>query len=361
MRVLLIPQRFAPSTGGVETHVREIARRLPALGIETSVLTADETGELPTEEQIDGVTVRRVRGWPAGRDLLIARGLPAAIKAIDPDVVHVHSYQTFIPPIALAAAMRQHRPTILTFHSGGHSSGIRSAIRPLQTLALSPLLRSTTQLIGVSRFEAGLFARRLGLPAGRIQVIPNGSDLPAPSADVVQDPHLILSTGRLEAYKGHRRVVSAFAELAATDPLVRLKILGGGPDRDAILAHAAKLGVADRVEIESIPGSDRQRYVDQIAAAACIVLLSEYEAHPIGAWEAVRLGSPIVANDAAGLGELVEEGFAVGVAPDAVPSVVADAIRTAIATGPRTGVVLPSWDDVTKQLAEVYERVARRS
>jgi glycosyltransferase involved in cell wall biosynthesis len=361
LRVLLVAQRFAPSTGGVETHVLELARRLPRHGIEVSVLTADESGDLPAEEVIDGVPVRRVRGRPKGRDWLIAPGLPGAIRAVDADIVHVHSYQTFVPPVALATSLASRRKTLLTFHSGGHSSGWRSAIRPLQTLALSPLLRHADALIGVSRFEAELFARRLRLPTRRVQVIPNGSDLPSPSAGVQTVPGLIVSTGRLETYKGHGPVIEAVARLAAQDPAIRLKILGSGPDEASLRARAERLGIADRVTIESIPGTQRQRYVDQIAAAECVVILSAYEAHSIGAWETARLGRPLVVTQSTGLAELVESGHAVGVAPGASPSVVAAAIRDAIAAGPRTGVVLPTWDDVAARTAALYRELMQRN
>jgi glycosyltransferase involved in cell wall biosynthesis len=358
MRVLLVAQRFAPSTGGVETHVRELAARLPQYGIEVSVLTADETGRLPSEEIIDGVLVRRVKGWPTGRDWLLAPRLPGAIRAADADVIHIHSYQTLVPPVALATSLATHRRTILTFHSGGHSSGWRSSVRPIQTLAMSPLLRSADALIGVSRFEADLFARRLRVPSRRVQVIPNGSDLPSPSNSVTTVPGLIVSTGRLETYKGHRLAIDAVAILAADDPSIRLKILGSGPDETALIERAEQLGIADRISIESIPGTQRQRYVDQIAAAACVVILSAYEAHSIGAWETAALGRPLVVTDSTGLGELVDADVAVGVAPGSSPADVVAAIRRAIEIGPRTDVTLPTWDEVAARIVSVYRTVS---
>jgi glycosyltransferase involved in cell wall biosynthesis len=358
MRALLVSPRFSPSTGGVESHVRELAARLPALGVDVAVLTTDPSGQLPTEESIDGVDVRRVRAWPPGRDWLAAPGLVGRIRAADADVVHIHSYQTFVAPLALAASLSSGRPTVLTFHSGGHSAGYRNAIRPIQTVALSPLLRRADALIAVSRFEAGVFAGRLRIPARRIQVIPNGSDLPAPSVGVRVEPGLIVSVGRLERYKGHERAVAALPALVERDPEAHLVLLGAGPDEATIRAAAARAGMTDRVAFESIPGADRQAYADRLASATCILALSDYEAQGIAAWEAAALGRPLVVTDATALGELVEVGAAIGVGLGDDGASIAEAIERAIAAGAPNPPAPMTWDACAAAVREVYRSVA---
>jgi glycosyltransferase involved in cell wall biosynthesis len=362
MRVLMVAPRFAPSTGGVETHVREVSRRLLADGVEVEVLTTDHRGDLPAHATVDGVPVTRVRARPAGRDWAIATAIASEVRASDADVIHHHSYQTLVTPISLAAARTTGRPLVVTFHSGGHSSGLRRAVRPAQTLGLAPWLRGAAALIAVSRFEAELFAHRLRIPVSRIRVIPNGSDLPAPSPDVRVDANLVISLGRLERYKGHERAVEALALLARDEPAVRLLILGGGPDEAAIRATAERLGVADRVEIRSIPGSERQAFADTLASAACVVVLSGYESHGIGAWEAVAVGRPVVALDATALHELVEADAATGVAPDAGAGAIADAVRSARARAVARSegaapIHVPTWDDCAAAVRAVYAEV----
>ena len=122
LRVLQVTPRYAPSVGGVETHVREVARRLPARNVETAVLTPDPSGSLPAHEVLDGVTVHRVDARPRGRDYMFAPGLCGAIRDGGWDLVHVQSYHTLVAPIAMAAAARARIPYVLTFHAGSHSS-----------------------------------------------------------------------------------------------------------------------------------------------------------------------------------------------------------------------------------------------
>src|SRR5439155_19847163 len=64
LRVAMVTPRYHPVTGGVETHVHEVATRLAARGVEVTVLTADSSGRLPACERLDGVLVRRRRAWP---------------------------------------------------------------------------------------------------------------------------------------------------------------------------------------------------------------------------------------------------------------------------------------------------------
>jgi glycosyltransferase involved in cell wall biosynthesis len=362
MRVLLVAPRYAPSTGGVETHVREIARRLPGLGIDAQVLTTDATGLLPAEDEIDGVRVRRVRAWPTGRDWLAAPGLAPAIRAARPDLVHVHSFQTLVAPVAMAVAAAGRVPALLTAHSGGRRAGIGRALPAIQLTLLAPFLRRPGAVLAVSAFESRLLARRLRIPARSIPVVPNGADLPAADPSVVVDPDLLVSIGRLEPYKGHERAIHALAARRGRGLASRLLVLGAGPDRDRLLGVAAELGVADRVEITALPGDARHALADRLASAACVLVLSAYESQGIAAWEALGLRRPLVVADGSALAELVAAGAAEGVPIDrragdaALDAQTIDAaIDRAIATRTdRPRVHVPTWDGTALRLAALY-------
>ena len=61
-------------------------------------------------EVMDGVPVRRVRGWPSGWDLRWAPGVASVIWDGDWDIVHLQGIHTLVAPIAMAAARRAHWP-----------------------------------------------------------------------------------------------------------------------------------------------------------------------------------------------------------------------------------------------------------
>src|SRR5262245_29959525 len=98
LRILFVTPRYAPLVGGVETHTAEVAKRLAAGGAEVTVLTTDPGGRLPGAQTIEGVSIRRVRAWPAALDLYVAPGIYRAI-AQHPgrwDLVHCQGYHTFV-------------------------------------------------------------------------------------------------------------------------------------------------------------------------------------------------------------------------------------------------------------------------
>src|SRR5690242_16353310 len=105
-RVLFVTPRYFPYIGGVENHVYQVASRLVRVGVDTTVLTTDHTGQLPAAERVQGIKVRRVRAWPAKEDYYFAPDIYRIITQERWDIVHVQSYHTFVAPIAMLAAWR---------------------------------------------------------------------------------------------------------------------------------------------------------------------------------------------------------------------------------------------------------------
>jgi glycosyltransferase involved in cell wall biosynthesis len=358
MRILMVTARYQPFIGGIETHVREVGWRMAAAGHQVTVVTTDPTGALAETQWLDGMSVVRVKAWPRGRDYFISPGVFAAISRHRAwDIIHFQGYNTFVAPIGMAAAIRHQIPFVLTFHSGGHSSSLRNALRGLQALLLAPAIARARRLIAVSEFEADLFSRRLRLDRQRFTVVPNGASLPALAAPLSAGRQpLILSVGRLERYKGHQRVLAAFGELLARRPEARLQIVGSGPYERNLRTLIRALGIEERVKIGAIGAADRQLLTQLFMQAGLVVLLSEYEAHPVSVMEALSLGCRVLVSDTSGLSELARKGLCRAVPLNATPSAVAAAMAEELAAPPqRANVDLPDWDACTRALLDIYE------
>jgi glycosyltransferase involved in cell wall biosynthesis len=257
------------------------------------------------------------------------------------------------------AATRAGLPFVVTFHGGGHSSRLRHLLRPAQRAALRPLLARARRLVAVADFEVELYAHELRLPRDRFVVIPNGADLPRPAGlPPAQDGILIASVGRLERYKGHHRAIAALPHLLELEPRARLWIAGSGPYERRLRRLAKRCGVADRVEIRAVPGEDRDAMAAALAQASLVLLLSEFETHPIGALEARALDRPLLVADTSGLHALAERGDARAVPLDASPREVAAAmlrqLRDPIAAPPPKAF---TWDDCASELEALYRTV----
>jgi len=361
MRILMVAARCYPFMGGTETHIREVGPRLVARGHTVDVLTTDPSGELPVEEEVHGMRVQRVPAWPRERDFYVAPGIYTTIRRGAWDLIHFQGYSSFVAPIGLLAAARGDLPFILTFHSGGHSSRLRNAMRGTQHALLRPLVARAARLIGVSEFEADFFSARMGVPRERFVVIPNGAEMPAASPGVKVDHHLIVSGGRLERYKGHHRAIAALPELIRRVPDARLHILGAGPYEGKLRRLVATLGLEERITIAAIPGSERQRMADLLASAGLFVLFSEYEAHPVAVMEALSLRRPVLVSDTSGLRELADKGLCRAIARHACPRDLAAAMAEEL-QAPRQipDLALPDWDACAQALIDVYGDVSSK-
>jgi glycosyltransferase involved in cell wall biosynthesis len=325
-------------------------------GAEVVILTAERDRHLVGEQREGPVRVRRIRAFPAARDYLLAPGLPAAIRAERPALVHCQSYHTFVPPLAMLTALRAGIPYVVTLHSGGHSSAFRRRIRPIQAVLLRPLLLRAAAIVSVSVFEAELFAGRLRVPRGLFTVIPSGVELPAQTAPVVPplEP-FILSIGRLETYKGHHRAVEALPALRRARPGLRLRIVGSGPVEQELRRRASRLGVADAVEIGPVGTGRREELATLIRRAAAVVMLSDYESQGLSVQEALALGRPVLMNDGTALGELINHPNVRPVDRHADAAGVTEALLALLDTAPLPAPAMPTWDDCAAALEALYE------
>jgi glycosyltransferase involved in cell wall biosynthesis len=355
VRLLIATARMTPLTGGIETHVREVSRRLVSRGFDVTVVTTDLTGTLPVDEVLDGVRIHRTPASPSDRDLYWSPGLLRYVNRSSWDLVHVQGIHTLVPLAAMFAAAVRGTPFVVTFHTGGHASVLRQRLRAAQWLALVPLLRRASRLIGVSRFEADLFRRLPGIDPGCVEVIPNGAEpLPLLAGPTAVDRDSVVAVGRLERYKGHQHLIAAMPHLVRRRPGAQLKIVGKGPFEEELRQLAVDLGVGDRVSISSIAPDDRAAMARLVAGAGVVALMSEYEAHPIAVLEAVALGRRVVGTDLAGLGELADDGLIRGVPANITPDALAAVLDEELDASPRESVSLPTWDDCTDRLAAVY-------
>jgi glycosyltransferase involved in cell wall biosynthesis len=146
----------------------------------------------------------------------------------------------------------------------------------------------------------------LGVPAGRVEVIPVGID-PAqftpPPAGQQRDPDSILViTSADVALKGLVHLLEALAKLRTERP-VRLTVVGtarpGGPAEAAL----DRLALHDAVRFTGpVPGPE---LIGLLQRAAVVAIPSLYEGFSLPAVEAMACATPLVTTDAGALPEVV--------------------------------------------------------
>lgn len=362
-RVLMVTPRSPLAQGGVERHVMEVSRRMAASGVHVEVLCTDPELRKAQTETRDGVRIRTVRAWPRGRDWYFAPRIWREMGRERWDLVHVQSYHTLVAPLAMLRALTLRVPYVVTFHGGGHSSELRNRSRGAQMRLLRPLLRRAARLVAVARFEVDEYGAALGVPPERFALIPNGTDLSLSDADLATaDPEVptLASIGRLERYKGHHRVLAAFPQVLEREPEARLLIVGKGPYEDELRRQAEELGVAERVEITSVPSDDPKGMATLLGRVSLVVLMSEFETHPLVALEAAAARRRLLVADAGGLSEIAADGFARGIPLDSSPEQIAAAAIEELARPlPQRSPSLASWDECAAALLDLYGSILR--
>jgi len=362
-RVLMVTPRSPLSQGGVERHVMEVSRRLAAAGAQVEVLCSDPDPAGVGTETRDGVAIRTVRAWPRGRDYYFAPRLWSEMAKEDWDLVHVQSYHTLVAPLAMLRALRSGIPYVVTFHGGGHSSELRNRARGTQMRLLRPLLRRAARLVAVARFEVEQYGAALGVPPERFALIPNGTDLSFSDADLASaepETPTLASIGRLEHYKGHHRVLEAFPLVLEREPRARLLIVGKGPYEEELRRQAEALGLDGRVEITSVPAGDPRGMAMLLGQVSLVVLMSEFETHPLVALEAAAARRRLLVADAGGLAELAADGFGRAIPLSSTPEQIAEAAIEELAKPqPQRSPQLASWDECAAALLDLYGSILR--
>ncbi len=367
LRVLTVTPLSPLSQGGVERHVMEVTKRLAAAGAQVEVLCTEPGGPPLREEVRDGVTIRTVRSWPADRDWCLAPRLWREMNRQRWDVVHVQSYHTLVAPLAMLRALTLGIPYVVTFHGGGHSSEVRNRARRLQRRLLRPLLKRARRLVAVARFEIETYGAELKLPAEKFALVPNGTDLAfsttdgeAGTAPAESNGHPTIATiGRLERYKGHHRVIAAFPHVLEREPEAQLIVVGTGPYEADLRKQAAELGIESSVEFTSTPPDQPAAMAELLRRVSLVVLLSDFETHPLVALEAAAAGRRLLVADASGLGELAADGFARAIPPDESPAEVGRAVLEELdQPPPENRPRLTSWDECAAELLTLYRSLA---
>jgi glycosyltransferase involved in cell wall biosynthesis len=236
--------------GGAEQQLRLLLRHLP---VSCDVVTLTNPGPVAEGLTADGVRVVHL-GMTGNRDLTALPRLVRLIRAGGYDLVHTHLYRACVYG-RLAARVAGVRAVVATEHSLGDSQmeGRRLTAGVRALYLASERLGSTT--VAVSSAVAHRL-KHWGVPAPRIEVVPNGIELDRFRFDqdrrartrrrlgLPQDAFVVGGVGRLTRGKRFDVLVHALTRLPEDHWLL---LVGGGPDEHLLRRTAHEAGVSGRV------------------------------------------------------------------------------------------------------------------
>jgi glycosyltransferase involved in cell wall biosynthesis len=262
------------------------------------------------------------------------REIFSLLRSKKPDLVHVHNTFLMISPSVYAACREAQIPVVQTLHNyrllcpaatffrGGHvcqeclahsvwrgimrgcyrdSRAATSAVATMLTVHRwrHAWTRRVDRFIALSEFSRQKFIEG-GIPAEKIAVKPNF---------VCADPRgrtrrgeYVLSVGRLSPEKGVATLLAAWRRLRLRIPLL---IIGSGPQRPVLEAHAKQMGLS---VVRFLGQLSRAEVMEAMKRARCLAFTSEwYENFPMTIVEAFACGVPVICSRLGAMQEIVAD------------------------------------------------------
>jgi glycosyltransferase involved in cell wall biosynthesis len=272
---------------------------------------------------------------------------------------------------AIAAKRASNAALVSTFFSSelNWSGPLRKTFAPL----IERIVKNSDAVTVISRYTGDVLRKYVPgvdsviIPFGAAAVsrsVPTG--VPTRSA---ADDFELLFIGRLVRRKGIDVLLRSIALLNG-DPRLHLRIVGGGPEKDKLVAEARRLGVSSKVTFEGVV--DNERVSKLLSSCHALVLpavvrpTGETEGLGVVLIEAMGYGKPVITTKAGGIVDVVEDGETGLVVPPGDEKALAAAISRAMDDPQSLAMIAQrgtafaesafGWDAIVSRLSEVYER-----
>ena len=283
----------------LERRSSEVSRPRAALALLSGGSEEDDVGAAAAELKADIAHVHNMLPLLGPKALAAARDAGAAV------VLQLHNLRLFC---AIGVAARDGGPCFRCHHRNtlpGLVLNCRGSVPEAVAYAAAlarhqpAVLQAVDRFVVPSRYAAGQSAA-LGVPAGRIEVVPHYlPDEAFAGKSRADDGRYALVAARLSPEKG---VDTAIEAAALAD--IPLRVAGEGDD----LARLTEFAEVISAPVEFTGRLSRDELREQLAGAAMLLMPSRYhEFAGYSALEAMAAGVPVIASSLGALPELVGE------------------------------------------------------
>lgn len=363
MKILMVSNEFAPSIGGVQTHVLELSRAMVRQGHDIHVLTRHRDQSAPASETIDGIRVHRIA--LAKNHLLYDWQLSRAMKGLigdnGIDVVHVHGMRP------LAACRRLEPLVVFTNHTSSFlkraGQGERVNARMARQLSVAPVVLAPSEELASRTRETGY--------VGEVRFISNGVDttrfFPGKSnlrerLDIPETAFVAILARRLVEKNGVLYLAEALKQIDHPD--FHLVVAGDGADRERFETIARCAPCAKRVHMLGYVANENM--ADIYRGGDVSILPSLMEATSIAGLEAMACGLAMIGTRVGGIPVIIDEGKSGLLVDSKSGDSLAAAIRKMLDDREKTKTMGGesyrraeeefSWDRISQQTIDVYRQ-----
>lgn len=305
-RVLMVVTTL--DVGGAEKHLLLLAQGLFERGVHVDVAYLKGNGTLVGAFERLGARVTKIAFEGKGQLVGAVRGLAAAIRAGNYDVVHTHLLKADVLGAA-ACALARHGCLVASKHNEE-----QVLKRSLVGFVHGLVSRRARRVIALSDYVLEFVATAGRCPRDRLRRVYYGLDpsrFERGDAEAVRrelglapTTHVALCAARFHPQKDHATLFRAARRLLDAGVDFRLLLAGDDPFyglRPGFERLARELGVADRILFLGV----RHDIQNLLAAADLFVLPSLYEGLGLVFLEAMSASRPVVSTAATAIPEVV--------------------------------------------------------
>lgn len=293
-----------------------------------------------------------------------------------PDVIHAHDWLTM--EAGMRAKQVSNRPLVVHVHAtefdrsgGSHGDPIISEIEYNG-------LMMADRIIAVSQITKQVIINKYGIPADKIEVVHNASDMSAFDGytdsrqtysylDTLRDEgYTVVSVlTRLTVQKGLNHFLEAAARASQKyDQLVFL-VAGDGEQRDELIMQAADRGIADKVFFTGFVRG--QQWRDAYKISDIFVMSSVSEPFGLTALEAAHHDNALIISKQSGVGEVLSHVLRYDfwdvdrLADQMVAIATSPALSASLKQNVRNEYQRLSWNDVATKCIGHYQAIGSLS
>ncbi len=326
MKICLLSRSLYPLVGGSETYVYAVAESMAKRGHEVTVVTSELPRHYSGEYRYP-FSVVRVPGLSefnsAQAPLSILVPLYETLKALRPDVIHVHNILLGIALTLIAKSLPNAPGIVFTDHN---------TPMPRDRRWISGINCYDVELaLGRFHFQHGAYdvavtpsecffswALECGAPREKLMLVRHGVDVhrfsPGPVSQAIRqrlcgdaNAFLLLAPGRMVRRKGILTLLEALSSRALVGRNVHLAITTSENTSEVeFLSHVrALVGASElRDRVTFLVDAFTQHEMPEVYRACdCVMLLSRAEGFGLVGIEALASGVPLVASRSSGIRE----------------------------------------------------------
>jgi glycosyltransferase involved in cell wall biosynthesis len=318
MNIVMLTNTFTPHVGGVARSVEAFARHYRRLGHRVLIVAPVFEGQPATETDVVRIpAIQHFNGSDFAVALPVSGLLGDRLDRFRPELVHAH-HPFLLGMAALRIARYRELPLVFTHHTlyeqythyvPGDSPALKRFVIELATryanladLIFAPS-RSIARLIQERGVETPVAVVPTGVEVDRFAEGDGGAlrrRLGIAAEDLVTG-HL----GRLGPEKNLGFLAEAVAGFMGTRPDAHFLVVGGGPSAEEIRALFAAAGLGRRLHLTG--PLEGQPLIDAYHAMDVFAFASKSETQGMVLTEAMAAGLPVVALDASGVREVVQD------------------------------------------------------